>query len=72
MRKLVASSGYQRFRALLGAGFIVLGAVTVWRSLALAGLGTQSIPSLVLGAAMIALGVIRLRDFLALNARPPR
>ncbi len=72
MRRIVSSTGYQRLRALLGAGFIVLGAVTLWRSIALAGIGTQTIPSLVLGTAMIALGVVRLRDFIALRARPPR
>jgi hypothetical protein len=69
MRKLVTSSGYQRFRALLGAGFIVLGAVTLWRSIAIAGIGMHSIPSFVLGGAMIALGVFRLRDFLAMSAK---
>lgn len=69
MRKLVRSSGYQRFRALLGAGFIVLGAITLYRTVAIAGVGTHSIPSFVLGAAMIALGVLRLRDFLAMSAQ---
>jgi hypothetical protein len=68
MRKLVRSTGYQRFRALLGAGFIVLGAVLLYRTVAITGIGTKSIPSFVLGAAMIALGVLRLRDFLALTA----
>jgi hypothetical protein len=68
MRKLVRSSGYQRLRALLGAGFIVLGAVVLYRTVAIAGIGTKSIPSFVLGAAMIALGALRLRDYLALTA----
>jgi hypothetical protein len=68
VRKLVRSAGYQRVRALLGAGFIVLGVVLLYRTIALTGIGTKSIPSFVLGAAMIALGVLRLRDFLALSA----
>jgi hypothetical protein len=68
VRKLVRSAGYQRVRALLGAGFIVLGVVLLYRTVALTGIGTKSIPSFVLGAAMIALGVLRLRDFLALSA----
>ena len=68
MRRLVRSPGYARVRAVTGSLFIVFGAVIVIRSVAMLGLDAREIPALVLGAALIGLGALRLRDLRRLGA----
>jgi hypothetical protein len=42
------------------------------RTLAVTGAAVSAIPACALGGAMIALGVLRYRDYLAKPAKPPR
>ncbi len=69
MRRLVRSEGYVRARLVSGALFIVLGALVIFRTLAVTGLAGTAIPGTVLGFAMIALGVLRFRDYVRARAR---
>jgi uncharacterized membrane protein HdeD (DUF308 family) len=66
---MVRSEGYARARLASGALFMVLGGVVAYRTLAVAGLAMTAIPAVVLGAAMIALGAFRFRDYF--GARRP-
>jgi len=49
---------------------MILGAVVAVRTLAVAGLSATAIPACVLGAAMIALGAFRFRDYFAARRAP--
>lgn len=63
MRKFVGSEAYVRARLITGALFVVFGIAIFVRTLADVGLSLSAIPAYVLGAAMIALGGFRLRDY---------
>lgn len=65
MRRLVRSEGYARARLVTGTIAMLLGAVVIVRTLAATGLAFAAITPCVLGAAMIALGVVRYRDYAA-------
>jgi hypothetical protein len=65
VRRFVRSEGYARARLVTGALFIVFGAALVYRMLGAAGFAPAAIPGVVLGAAMIALGALRFRDYRA-------
>ncbi|MBV9103892.1 MAG: hypothetical protein JO060_09885 [Candidatus Eremiobacteraeota bacterium] len=67
MRRLVRSRAYARTRAVTGALFIALGAAIVVRTLLMLGLDLREIPALVLGAALIVLGLLRVRDYATLR-----
>lgn len=54
------SKGYVVFKAVNGGLFIVLGIAIVLQMLRIAGPNLNAIPGLVLGAALVALGVHRL------------
>ncbi len=69
MRRLIRSEGYARARLVSAALFIVLGTIVIYRTLAVTGLAGTAIPATVLGLAMIALGVLRFRDYLRARAR---
>ena len=69
MKRLVRSEGYARARLVSAALFIVLGALVIYRTLAVTGLAGTAIPGCVLGLAMIALGIVRFRDYLGARAR---
>ena len=69
MRRLVRSQGYARARLASGTLFGILGAVVAYRSVAFAGLSLAALPGCVLGLAMLALAVLRFRDYFA--ARRP-
>jgi hypothetical protein len=56
--------GYARVKLFTGTLFIVLGVVTVVRTIAVVGLNFGAITPLVAGAAMIGLGAFRWRDYL--------
>jgi hypothetical protein len=65
MRRLVRSEGYARARLVTGTLFAVLGVAIVARTIAAAGLGWADLPAFVLGAAMIALALVRFREYVA-------
>lgn len=65
MRRFVRSDAYARARLVSAAFFIVFGAIVFVRTLAVAGLSLSAMPGTVLGAAMVGLGALRVRDYLA-------
>lgn len=69
MKRLLRSEGYARARLFNGALFALLGTVVVVRTLATTGPSWGAIPGCVLGAAMIALGVLRYRDYFGARGR---
>jgi hypothetical protein len=69
VKRFVRSEGYARARLVSGALFVVLGAFTLYRTLGIAGFSAAAVPGCVLGAAMIALGSLRFRDYLRARAR---
>jgi hypothetical protein len=54
------SKGYTGFKAFNGVLFIVLGAAILVQIVRVAGLRFEAVPGLILGAAMLALGVHRI------------
>jgi hypothetical protein len=70
VRNLVRSEGYARARLVTGSIAAVLGAILIARTLASTGLSFKVIPACVLGAAMIALGIVRFRDYAAARRGP--
>jgi hypothetical protein len=67
VRRFAQSRSYLRIRAFTGAMFVAFGAVIVVRTLLVVHLDLKAIPALVLGLALVALGTIRLRDYLRLR-----
>ncbi len=65
MKRLVRSEGYARARLVTGSVAMVLGAIVIVRTLVAIGFVAAAIPACVLGLAMIALGVVRYRDYAA-------
>jgi hypothetical protein len=65
MKRMVHSAGYARARLANALIFAALGALVAYRTFAAAGLSWVALPGCVLGLAMIALGVVRWRDYLA-------
>jgi ABC-type uncharacterized transport system permease subunit len=65
VRRIVQSQGYARTRVGIGAVVAVLGAVLLVRTAASVGLDWRGLPAYVLGAAMIALGIVRWREYQA-------
>lgn len=53
-----------RYRAFFGAGFIVLGAVTLWRVLAVPAAPNSKLLGALLAVAMIGLGIARIMQYL--------
>lgn len=70
MRRFVRSEGYARARLVSGAFFIVFGLAIAIRTAAIAGFSGAALPAYVLGAAMVALGGLRFRDYFAARGRP--
>lgn len=67
IQRFAQSANYVRVRAALGVIYLMLGAVILIRTCTpLSGLLLAKIPSLALGAALIGLGIIRMRDFFLL------
>jgi hypothetical protein len=69
VKRLVRSETYARTRLINAGLFILLGVVVVVRTLSVVGFAWQAVPGCVLGAAMIALGAVRFRDYVAGRAR---
>jgi hypothetical protein len=61
MRRLVRSKGYARVRFALGFLYIGFGALIIAQMLHGVGPRFEAVPGLVLGAAMIGLGALRVR-----------
>ena len=69
MKRLVHSEGYARARLVSGALFVVLGSILIVRTIFVVGASFSAVPAYVLGAAMIALGALRYRDYFAYRAQ---
>lgn len=65
MKKFVRSETYVRARLISGALFVVLGLAIFVQTAVQVGFDAKAVPAYVLGAAMIALGAFRFRDFIA-------
>ena len=52
-----------RYRAVFGAGFVLLGAVTVWRVLAATAPPNSKILGGLLGVVMVGLGIARIMQY---------
>ncbi len=68
MRSFVKGSSFARIRYLLGYGYVVFGIVVMVQLVHGVGLRAEAVPGLVLGAALIWLGTIRIRA--GVPARP--
>ncbi len=69
MRRFVQSDLYARAKLVSATVFIFLGASVLVRTTLAAGIVWKALPAYVLGAAMIALGFVRYRDYRAARAR---
>jgi hypothetical protein len=69
VKRLVRSETYARTRLINAGLFVLLGVVVVVRTLGVVGFAWQALPGCVLGAAMVALGAVRVRDYVAARAR---
>lgn len=67
--KFTTSAGYGRFKLLNGALFIVLGSLVLAQLLHGIGFKLSALPGIVLGLALVALGVIRWNTFLKQRLR---
>ncbi len=65
MKRFVRSQTYARARLISGALFVVLGVSILVRTIADVGFSGSAVPAYVLGAAMVALGAFRFRDYVA-------
>ena len=63
MRSFVRSRTYARIRVVTGSLFIVFGLIILSWTLATVHLQARGIPACVLALALIALGVLRIRDY---------
>jgi hypothetical protein len=61
--KFTRGPAYLRLRAVTGTLFVVLGLAILIRTVASFGIGLVSVAPLVLGAALVALGTLRVRDY---------
>jgi hypothetical protein len=64
VRRFARSYGYLRLRAILGALYAMLGILLLVRTFGAFGLRWTEIPAVVLGIALIALGSLRVREYL--------
>jgi hypothetical protein len=65
MQSFKQSANYVRMRAALGILYVLLGTVVLARTcIPLSDLSLAKIPALALGAALVGLGILRVRDFL--------
>jgi hypothetical protein len=69
MKRFVRSAAYMRMRAVTGSLFVLFGITIVVRTVAVIGFDGRAIVPLVMGAALLALGTIRLREYLILRRK---
>jgi hypothetical protein len=67
VKRFARSYGYLRLRAILGAVYAMLGAILVVRTFAAFGLRFTELPAVVLGIALIVLGILRVREYVAVR-----
>jgi len=67
MRRFAQSRAYLRVRAFTGSLFIAFGAAIIVRTVLAVHVDMRAIPALVLGLALVALGTLRLRDYVRLR-----
>ncbi len=70
MRRLSLTPGYARFRLALGILFVLLGVAIIYRTIAAVGLRWEDGPSVILSAALVVLGVIRIQQSLSILRSP--
>jgi hypothetical protein len=70
MNRLTGSRNYTRIRGVFGVLFVVLGGLIVFQIAHGVGFRLEAVPGLLLGAAMIVLGYVRIRGALAAG-KPP-
>lgn len=63
MRNIVRSEGYARTRVGIGFAGAILGLVVIYRTAGAVGLDWRGLPAYALGAALLALGVVRWREY---------
>jgi hypothetical protein len=68
---LAQSPAYARARGVFGVLFVGLGALIVYQIARGVGLRVEAIPGVLLGAAMIVLGYVRIRGAFAAGKPPP-
>ena len=68
MNPLDRNRGFVRLRGVLGIFYIFLGVVIASQILRQVGVHFEAVPGVVLGLAMIALGVVRIRAAIALRS----
>jgi hypothetical protein len=69
MRRFATSQAYARMRLVSGALFVLFGGALLVRTISSVGLSSAALPAYVLGGAMVGLGVLRYREFLAARSR---
>ncbi len=70
MNRFVRGPGYAKIRLVSGTLFIALGVLLIVRTATTIGLAATAIVPLVLGFAMIGLGVVRWREYLRYRGGP--
>ena len=71
MRNVVRSEGYARARVGIGIAGAILGLVVIYRTVGSVGLDWRGLPAYALGAALLALGVVKWREYRAARERRP-
>ncbi|MEO6913830.1 MAG: hypothetical protein ABI182_07415 [Candidatus Baltobacteraceae bacterium] len=66
MKRMVESPYYGYFKLLMSLAFVVIGVILIVRILAF-GVSFSILPGLVLGTALIGLGVVRIRTFMQMR-----
>ncbi|MDQ2681019.1 MAG: hypothetical protein M3Y21_08370 [Candidatus Eremiobacteraeota bacterium] len=66
MKRMVGSPGYGYFKLLMSAAFVVMGVVLIVRIFWF-GISFSILPGLILGVALIGLGVVRIRTFIQMR-----
>jgi len=70
MRRMVRSESYARARLVTATLFAVFGAVIIVRTLLSVGPVAAAIPAYILGLALLALAVVRFREYRARRRTP--
>ncbi len=67
MKRMVESPHYGYFKLLMSLAFVVMGIILIVRILAF-GISFSILPGLILGFALIGLGVVRIRTFMQIRS----
>jgi hypothetical protein len=69
VKRLVQSEGYARARLFTATLFALLGLVIIIRTAGVVGASATGLPAYALGGAMVALAIVRFRDYVAARQR---